>query len=479
MVSTSCAQLDEQALRDRYSLLCQACESAASESNQHLEQRLQAIELIIEQDLPALARRGSPDTFTDLLCALRQEMVRFREFCEYPALPSKVVVGLGGSFSAGKSSLINALIGDRKCLVTEVDPTTSLPTYLVQGKGEQTEVHAINLFNRVVSLSHDQFQTLTHEEKSLYGSQVSRLLKSAIVAHPALPWANLALLDTPGYSKADQAMSERTDANLARAQLNSTQFIVWLVPADKGTIPEEDIAFLATLDSSIPKLVVVSRADKHPAEDIAKIVNLVHDALVKRGLVVLDVIPFSTRSRANYSAEPMLSYFKQWNQASRELGFAQQFKRQFMAYQVFIDEKSQDAKRQLSKFNHVLALSDDSDVQDDINSLQRKIKNELEQWEKVDNALAEIQMRFFSQLKKIGDDVGIPLPEPESISLLNVEPVNLSGLLTVLEHELSIKVMGAESELLSSLMQDLPLANLDRILRRELSVYPSLQYLQA
>ncbi|WP_029305895.1 dynamin family protein [Aeromonas dhakensis] len=429
MADHLCTQLNEQAVRERYTLLSQACESTAGTGNQQLEEQLQALEQIIERDLPALARKGSPDNITDLLQALRLEMTRFREFCEYPALPSKVVVGLGGSFSAGKSSLINALIGDRKCLVTEVDPTTSLPTYLVQAKSEQTEVHAINLFNRVVSLSHEQFRTLTHEEKSRYGSQVSNLLKSVVVAHPALPWGNLALLDTPGYSKADQVGSERTDANLARAQLNSAQFIVWLVPADKGTITEEDIAFLGTLDRAIPKLVVISRADKHPAEEIEKIVTLVHDTLTKRGLSVLDVIPFSNRPRSNYSTEPLLDYFAQWNKARRELGFAQQFKRQFMGYQRFIDEKRQEAQRHLSKFNRILALSDNGDVRNDINSLQRKIENELEQLVQIAKSLAEVQMRFFTQLKQLGDGVGIILAEPSAMSLIEIKPTNFSDML--------------------------------------------------
>ncbi|EKB29092.1 dynamin family protein [Aeromonas dhakensis] len=429
MADHLCTQLNEQAVRERYTLLSQACESTAGTGNQQLEEQLQALEQIIERDLPALARKGSPDNITDLLQALRLEMTRFREFCEYPALPSKVVVGLGGSFSAGKSSLINALIGDRKCLVTEVDPTTSLPTYLVQAKSEQTEVHAINLFNRVVSLSHEQFRTLTHEEKSRYGSQVSNLLKSVVVAHPALPWGNLALLDTPGYSKADQVGSERTDANLARAQLNSAQFIVWLVPADKGTITEEDIAFLGTLDRAIPKLVVISRADKHPAEEIEKIVALVRDTLAKRGLSAIDVIPFSNRPRSNYSTEPLLDYFAQWNKARRELGFAQQFKRQFMGYQRFIDEKRQEAQRHLSKFNRILALSDNGDVRNDINSLQRKIENELEQLVQIAKSLAEVQMRFFTQLKQLGDGVGIILAEPSAMSLIEIKPTNFSDML--------------------------------------------------
>ncbi|VTP65734.1 Uncharacterised protein [Leclercia adecarboxylata] len=42
------------------------------------------------------------------------------------------------------------------------------------------------------------------EELERYGSQVSRMLKSVVVAHSGFGWENLALLDTPGYSKADE-----------------------------------------------------------------------------------------------------------------------------------------------------------------------------------------------------------------------------------------------------------------------------------
>ncbi|MCX7129853.1 MAG: hypothetical protein NTU42_18240, partial [Aeromonas sp.] len=275
--------------------------------------------------------------------------------------------------------------------------------------------------------------------------------KSVVIAHPSLPWGNLALLDTPGYSKADQAGSERTDANLARTQLNSAQFIVWLIPADKGTITEEDIAFLAGLDRTIPKLIVLSRADKHPAEEIDKIVALVRDTLAKRGVAALDVLPFSNRPRSNYSAEPLLDYFAQWNTARRELGFAQQFKRQFMAYQSYIDKERQDAQLRLNNFNRILSLNDESTVVDDIDIFKRRNKGELVQLEELAEDLAGVQLRFFTQIKGIGDDVGIPLPEPDAFNLLEIEAGHISSLLIKLADEWGVIPADTESALWSKL----------------------------
>ncbi|WP_323639989.1 dynamin family protein [Pectobacterium polonicum] len=500
------ATLDEGVIRERYSLLCQSCEDRPNGAAKEDEAILQTLESLIEQDLPTLARKGSPSTFTDILHELRHEMVRFREFCEYPELSSKVVVGLGGSFSAGKSSLINALVGDRNCLVTEVDPTTSLPTYLVKGNdGETTEVRAINLFNRLISISHKQFRTLTHEERESYGSQVSRMLKSVIVSHQGFGWENLALLDTPGYSKADEQGSARTDAGIARSQLNSAQFIIWLVPADQGTITEDDIAFLATLDRAIPKLIIVSRADKHPEETISKIITLVGKTLAQRGIEVLDILPFSNRPRQPYSVSPLAKYLDDWDCIPRDPGFTRQFKRQFMAYENYLDEARQDAQRQLSKFNRILTLSDDPSVQADILSLQRKNKASLHQLEDISQSLNVIQQQFFSGLKQIGQRLGIPLDEPESLSLLEYAPISLQKMLLALADERDMDLrdevdtglwqvltwhmlpknverllrrdVPEMADIWQPLMDDAPLSGLDTLLRRNHTHFTSLQTL--
>ncbi|MBV5307802.1 dynamin family protein, partial [Chromatium okenii] len=254
--------MSTEALESRYRLLCRACHTDVDDSPvQHqLATELKQLQTILLQDLPALARRGSPDNFADLWENLKQELERFHEFCEFPDLAQKVVVGLGGAFSAGKSSFINALLGQKR-LVTEVDETTSLPTYLLHGSEEH--ITALNLFKRRVRLSQAEFLSLTHDEKLKYGSQVSALLYSAFVSVPEFTFRNLALLDTPGYSKPDDPhWHERSDAHLARSQLNSAQFLIWLISAEAGTISEADLKFLASLRPGIPRLIIISRADK-------------------------------------------------------------------------------------------------------------------------------------------------------------------------------------------------------------------------
>ena len=148
-------------IAQRYDLLCRASQSNMEQDGQRLQfaADLDVLDKIINHDLPELARSGSPDHFADILKDLNLELEHFREFCEFPDLAQKVVVGVGGAFSAGKSSLINTLLG-KKRLVVEIDPTTSLPTHLLHG--EQEQITALNLFRRRVILSQDEFASVTH-----------------------------------------------------------------------------------------------------------------------------------------------------------------------------------------------------------------------------------------------------------------------------------------------------------------------------
>ena len=425
--------ISQEALLARYHLLCRACHTEVDDSPvQHtLANELKQLQTILLQDLPALARRGSPDHFADLWENLKQELERFHEFCEFPDLAQKVVVGLGGAFSAGKSSFINALLGQKR-LVTEVDETTSLPTYLLHGPEER--ITALNLFKRRVQLSQAEFLSLTHDEKLKYGSQVSALLYSAFVSVPEFTFRNLALLDTPGYSKPDDPhWHERTDAQLARSQLNSAQFLIWLISAEAGTISEADLKFLASLRPGIPRLIIISRADKRVPEDIARMVALVRSTLANRALTAVDVIPFSTRKQQDFPLDPILQSLNTWNAAPREPGFALNFKRQFSAYQRFLDDEQHLARWRLNRLNRILALTDDEEVLADAQDLRDLAERELRKLHQISEDLQCLRQRFFQGLKTIGDEVGIPLPEPKDIDLMETHEVDLLVLLRKLK----------------------------------------------
>lgn len=251
----------------------------------------------------------------DAMRDLRLEVEQLREFCEFPDLTQKIIVGIGGSFSAGKSSLINAIL-DKKRLVTEVDPTTSLPTYLMQGDDDQITV--VNHHAAHIDISQDEFLILTHSEKEKYGSSIGENLRVAFIKDAGFQWQNVALLDTPGYSSSEMEHSARTDAKVARAQLNTAQLIVWVVAIDNGTISEEDLNFLSQLHNDIPKLIVISRADKKQPEDVNAVVDAVRQSLASRELDVLDVVAVSARKNKDFPITPVLDWLDTWNNMEQQ-----------------------------------------------------------------------------------------------------------------------------------------------------------------
>lgn len=454
--------LTHEELQERYELVCRAGQPTSSMDVQ-LQQELQKLESLINRDLIALTRQGCPDNITDILRSFEHELTRFRQFCEFPQLATKSIIGIGGGFSTGKSSFINKLIG-KKCLAVEVDPTTSMPAYVM--KGEQEQVKALNLYDCAIDLTAEQLSTLTHEEKELYGSQVGLALKAAFISLPDFKWENLAILDTPGYSKPeDSQWNDRTDENLARDQLNTADYILWAVQADSGTISEQDIKFLSTLNKDIPKLVILTRADQKPREDIESIATLIKTTLANRGITVSDVVPFSRKTKANFPLDKITEQLDLWNQQKNPILFAQHFKRLFIAYQNFIEEEKRSTYVRMDKINKILTMSEEEQTTEAANVLLVKVTQELDALTSLSEAHDELNHSFFKQLKQVGDMSGVPLPEPSSLELMDLKPIDLLSML-----QKQIEEKGLEEPLLNpfaSINATSEILNREKILRLE------------
>lgn len=400
----------------RYDFICRASakDNATQTIPDELYHKLNQLTHKIDYELTELAEKGCPDNFMTIQQTLKIEINRLREFCEFPDLSTKIIIGIGGKFSAGKSSFINTLTG-KKQLVTEIDPTTSLPTYLL--KGEVENVNAINIFNKKIDMSLDEFQSLTHDEKSKYKSDIGSLLTSVFISCPDFQWPNLALLDTPGYTKPDsQVHSERTDAAIARNQLNAAQFIVWLVSAEDGTIKQDDLNFLSSLYTKIPKLLLINKADTKTPDQVEDIVKLTRQTLKDNEIPILDVIPVS-RKKKHYSTNAVTERFEQWNQSSRELNFSKNFKRQFLLYKNFIDKQIYHSEDQLELLNQLLLSVDDENILTKTEVMKGNLIIVREKWQEVAASLNLIEDEFFQKLEVISEIMGVKFDSTEELEL--------------------------------------------------------------
>lgn len=416
----------------RYNLLCRALQAhpEIDDPLMAVEAPLAELDNLIHRDLLALARQASPDDFAELYLDFERELGRFREFAAYPHLAGKTVVAFGGAFSAGKSSLINALMGEA-LMVVEVDPTTALPAYVLGGDADA--IYALNSHRLRVPLSDEEFASLTHDEKLLYGSEVARALSAAFVVRQDFPWHNLAFIDTPGYSGQTQAVG-RTDASIAAAQLGSAHAFIWVVSAKQGTLPESDIDFLAKLDPSIPRLVVVSRADQVNENDLAAITQRIASTLAERNLPVLGVLPASAHPRHKALLAPIVAQLQAWNQSVQPQTFARRFKALFVRYQRGLEAERKALHWQSSRLKRLQMLADD-ELLGMVEELSAASAEKNQRLEAVAAELAALRGRFFVTLKKVGNQVGITLPEPHEMELLETGRSNLMEQLIALRTE--------------------------------------------
>ena len=292
------------------------------------------------------------------------EMENFYKFCMLPELADKVIVGIGGAFSAGKSSFLNGILG-RKILSVEIDPTTSIPTYLIHG--EHQKIKAVLKNAQQQDLSSEQFKSLTHHaEQELY--ELTKNIDLILLNQPEQQWSHLAFLDTPGYSNHEDIEQGMCDAHIAKVQLNDAQCLIWLISADQGGISQSDIEFLKTIRSDIPKLVVISRADKKSPDDLNEIKKLTQYTLAQHQIDVIDVLAFSARQPRNFDRDRLDQSLVQWSSEHQESRIIENFNQYFEAMKKHL--QTMEGQIEIDRFQrklfekiHQLAVYADIDLE--------------------------------------------------------------------------------------------------------------------
>lgn len=382
---------------------------------------LSTIDKLITTELPEALEDNAPSNFPQLYFDFRHEFDRFKEFVLFDKLIGKNIVALGGGFSSGKSSFLNSILGE-KILPADINPSTSVPAYIVNGK-DNVSVYGINTFGSRVEMEIEDVKAISHGfgklDENDSEATLGHILDSIFISSPLQPFENIALLDTPGYSKAESAeYSAKTDEKIARAQLNSANYILWFVQADSGTITQEDISFLETLNRDIPKLIIVNKADKVTEEDLAVIVRKIKDTLDVKGMQYTDVLTYTRKKGRDCDREGILAQLNEWNKGVYESRFAYNFKVLFTKCKEYYDSQIDEEAKRLNRLNKALTLSENNDITECLTSLLGEIKRSKQRLTDHKDTLKKLQDEFFSEMKRIGDIVNIQMPEPSEIDLI-------------------------------------------------------------
>lgn len=231
-------------------------------------------ELALEDDYPAEAKAYAQ---------LDDVLERMAEIRLAPRVASRNICAVAGGFSSGKSSFLNALMGTEDLLPTRITPTTAIPTFIFNLKDSDQSVNVFNHHGGSVEVAPSMFQKMTHDFKAEYGVQLKRLVERVSIYTPKLAeWNNVALIDTPGYTNPDEADGAGSDEEAALRSIWRSQFLIWVVDCERGTLPEQDVRLLRRFlrrqepaDGEVIYLVL-NKADKKPEdqrEDILKQVS--------------------------------------------------------------------------------------------------------------------------------------------------------------------------------------------------------------
>ena len=459
-------------LLKNFNLLCAIIRQNTSENQMKAD--ITKIEKLINDKIPDTLKKNAPEDFYELYTDFKSEYEKFRDFILYDKLIGKNIVALGGGFSSGKSSFLNALMG-KSVLPSDNDPSTSVPTYIV--RGEKHEVMGINVFDTKVQMQPRDIKKIAHgfgevedddDEKVTDAVTLGHVLENIFFSTPLHKYENIALLDTPGYSKPDsEKYSAKTDEQISRGQLNSSNYILWFVQADAGTITEEDIKFIKTLRDGIPMLIILNKADKKNLADLKEIIAKIKSTLDVKGVRYVDVFAFtskieqieddSLKAFIEEDAGRIRQQIETWNSQVYESNFARNFKKLFVRCKDFYEDEINEESRKLTRLNTSITKLEAEDIDTEIlEPLQLMVKEaqkNVNELKNISKKLKELQDEFFTEIKFISDIVNIDMPEPSEIDLLQDKVQNPLQLIEDYKKQKGIKTDSSVADMLQNIFE--------------------------
>lgn len=265
-----------------------------------------ALDSILDEKIfPILAELEVEDGL-DIYKKYKRIINRLKEQRKIEMIEGKKILGIGGKFSAGKSCFINSIT--HASLPEEQRPTTSIATYIMNSKKKNNL--AITGSNNLVNLDDEAVLALTHRFYEKYNMGFSKLIKNLVISSPDFLYPNIAILDTPGYSKSDDSKAEdASDAELAREQLKSVDYLIWLVDSVQGVVTQRDIEFISSLNIDTEILVVYTKGDCEEISNLEKKIETAKQVLESVDKDVYGIIAYDSMHGETIIGEGVLDEY--------------------------------------------------------------------------------------------------------------------------------------------------------------------------
>lgn len=349
------------------------------ENNQQTELRDefdQFSKLVDTEFLQILERMAYPAN-----ASLYHELILFQKKIEelimFPELYRKKVIAVGGGFSAGKSKLINLMIGS-DLLPTDTTPTTSIPSYIMHGR--DTLYCAHNIYGLKSELDEEAIKAITHAFSEKYQVNLAQMLKNILIKSASMPYENIAILDTPGYSKSDHHKHElNKDEHMARVNLTTADCLIWVVDIEKGTVPVKDFEFIKSMEIDCPIFFVFNKADMKERSDIDKIIHVARENIHNQGINCAGIGAISALLQKEYGDELLFDFLKEQNEYKGTYDLKEQFLSIFKKHEQHSAKTILEIRNELKVLNEIALISTSRDAQDLARSLIAEKKKRITQ----------------------------------------------------------------------------------------------------
>lgn len=351
---------------------------------------------------------------TDKLTAALDELPEFR-----------VTAPLVGGFSTGKSSLINAVIGEN-LLSTAITPETAVPTEITGGS--DTAVIVSGGKETVVPLSQFDSTQLAADNNSLVKIRTSNPFFAQI--------PSVKLVDMPGFDSGYEVHNRAIDEYMPR----SLAYIL-TVAADEGTLRESIITFLNELKLyDVPVYVVITKSAKVEPETLEALKSHIAET-VRRFLKVDDVkIAVTNAKGKNTDTEGFKAFLLELQSNSEEI-YNSYFSSKLLSACQSIEKYLSDRLGKGDLTLEELKLQKQQ-AQESFDSLTTKYEDEKSRFAKqVENCIASIRSKIESDLNASKNTIeSLILQGQESAIREKVNSVVRNACATIIQTELEPKV---------------------------------------
>jgi len=388
------------------------------------------LERLIDVEYYDFANRSDIANEAEIYAMMMRAKLSLEEAIKFPFLTNKKVIAIGGGFSAGKSRFVNSLLGD-DILPTDTRPTTSIPTYI--SNGAITNIYAYNIFGNKIRIDREAVSAISHAFTSRFKVGFTQILKNITLQSNKMPFKNLVFLDTPGYTKSDTyKKADNTDEHVAREHLKLADGLLWLIDIEKGTIPQQDIEFIRSLNFKRPIFFIFTKADKKEPSEINKILKVAKENLKSAGIPIAGLTAYSAVERKEYGGGNLIKYLCDLDIEAKAVELEKLFVDIFNMYEANFKTEIKNEQDRLSMLNKVALFSGIDNERDILNKLIQESKSKILKKQDLEKEISNLSNKIFKAI----DELIIELEKEKLVQIQKeiLSECNNEIITVVLEH---------------------------------------------